>query len=112
MSVDLFGHYLKRKHDCHAARPATAFKVSENGDYDMEQHRVGNVKDPQEESDTVTLGFLDAQTDATIKYIDGKVEDLSVDLEKKMAALSLKMDDIASTLGRVEPILIKFFGEK
>ena len=76
MSIDVFGHSLDKTREVLPGPPGVGFKLTEDGDFDIENRRLCNVASSVNLTDTVNLRDLEL-----IK------KDIKKDLKKLMDAL-------------------------
>lgn len=74
MSVDVFGRQLTKsvvKAGVPGSRgpPGEGFKITSDGNYDMEQKRLCNVGDPAQENDAVTLKAIQSIVQQEIRLV-------------------------------------------
>ena len=67
-SVDKFGHY--RGFQGKAGPPGLGFNFNKEGDFDLSNKRLTNVKDPQKDHDVVTKNYLKGMMDINTILMD------------------------------------------
>ena len=75
MSVDAFGRASKRSKIGERGPPGEGYKLTSQGDYDLDNRKLRNLADPAEETDAVTL-----------KVLNNKIDILTVGLQKSITA--------------------------
>lgn len=56
-SVDKFGHHISNR-KIQTGPPGVGFKIDQNGNFDIDQRKLTNVKEPTENMDVVTIKYL------------------------------------------------------
>lgn len=73
MSVDVFGRQLDKSVTSNnhgpPGRPGIGFKITLNGHYDLENKRLCNIAEPEEQNDSVTLNVLNRETRNIIRTL-------------------------------------------
>lgn len=57
-SVDVFGRYLFRSKQSIRGSPGVGYKLTSDGQYDVEQKRICNIADPQQNTDAASLNSV------------------------------------------------------
>ena len=83
MSVDAFGRTLK---DSKVVRgpPGVGYKLTSEGDYDLDYKKLCNVADPSESGDAINLKFLIkslGEISKTVSEIKDQIDNLNKDLK-------------------------------
>ena len=98
MSIDVFGHSLE-KTTGNRGPPGIGFKISDDGQFNIDKKRLCNVGSPVQPGDAVNLDTLNHKVetlksliDEKIKFIEELVEayrdDVDVELRKVIPNLS------------------------
>lgn len=108
MSIDLFGRRLGRRR-----LPTNTYKVTENGDYDIDNKRLCNVATPKHETDAANLKTVEEQVEvgitlktlgifADMNKLGEEMKGLKKDIEVKLDRITRL--EIASLRGDVSRI--------
>lgn len=73
MNVDKFGRHHWMLRGGKKGDPGIGFKLTNTGDYNIENKRLTNVKSPVEPTDAATKQFLDAQLDDFVEVVSEMV---------------------------------------
>ena len=111
MSVDAFGRTLK---DSKVVRgpPGVGYKLTSEGDYDLDYKKLCNVADPSESGDAINLKFLIkslGEISKTVSEIKDQIDNLNKDLKIHRS----EIDENVITLGlRIQEINEKSNGNR
>lgn len=96
MSVDVFGRNLK-KSEGGRGPPGIGFKITTDGNYDMENRRISNLASPIQSNEAVNLSTLHQEIDKVLEItarlksdqndLDDKVENYRDDIDIKLRQL-------------------------
>lgn len=86
MSVDKFGKHISKKEDKNLrGPPGKGFNLTLDGNYDVQNKLIKNLKDPEDIYDAATKNFVESQFKVVDKLIEkiNKCEQKLVVLEKR-----------------------------
>lgn len=85
MSINKFGQTTKTplKYKMRCISTEQKFPLTANGDYDMRNHRLCNLKEANEERDAVTKKYVDD----SLKYVNSVILSNSAKLDLRFAAI-------------------------
>ena len=90
MSVDVFGRSLIRPSEVRQGPPGVGFSLTEDGDFDIEKHRMCNVASAIASTDAVNLHDLELLKTDIRKDIK-KLTDALLFLQKKFVEIAKKL---------------------
>ncbi|XP_057339434.1 uncharacterized protein LOC130676941 [Microplitis mediator] len=100
MGIDIFGRVSSQSNQTQfkgcssgVGPPGKGFKLTNDGQFDLDQKRLCNVAEPKNESDAVTYNAMKA----AINHMDDKYKthpDLIVELKTKVSALEGSLSDL------------------
>lgn len=77
MSVDVFGRKLDR---VKKGSPGIGYKITKDGHYDVDNKRICNLADPQQENDVVNLRTLRKTSEADVKGLISIITNLQTSI--------------------------------
>ena len=86
MSVDVFGRTLFRAREVHQGPPGIGFNLTDDGNFDLENHKLCNVACAIDLTDAVNLKnlkFFEEKFNESLLNLEKKFNESLVDLEKK-----------------------------
>lgn len=92
MSIDVFGRKLGRSESSRGP-PGIGYKLTPDGDYDVEKRRIINLAEPKELQDAITLQYLKTECNRIFEFCEKLRKDFE-DLKTKL--LSPSEGDIES----------------
>lgn len=90
MSVDVFGRKLERT-EGNRGPPGVGYKITSDGQYDIDSKRLCNLAQPQDESDAVNLSTLKKLLQLKIELVRRELKDLDEIVEKHRDELDEKL---------------------
>lgn len=110
-SVDVFGRYLQKSKQCARGPPGIGYKLTTDGNYDIDKKRLCNIADPDENSDACSLKFLIkviqshySIVQADLKQINNTLSTTIKNNETKIDTLQLKVNPLEQKLDSLESI--------
>ena len=82
MSIDVFGHSLE-KTTGNRGPPGIGFKITDDGQFNIDNKRLCNVGSPIQPNDAVNLNILNEKIETLKSLIDEKVESLKSLIDEK-----------------------------
>ena len=96
MSVDKFGRFSKRAR-LSVSSGAQGFKLTADGDYDVENKRIKNLENPVENHDAINKRYIDNQIDALENLITIQLEAMGTSIKNRIDSLQTSVDDTSKT---------------
>lgn len=78
MSVDVFGRKLDT---VKKGSPAIGYKITKDGHYDVDNKRICNLADPQQENDVVNLRTLRKTSEADVRALISIISNLQTSID-------------------------------
>lgn len=104
MSVDVFGRQLTHSKDLRGP-PGVGYKLTADGQYDVESKRLCNIADPQLPNDAVNYTTLKNLIDSEIYNTVSDMRKLLEHIESSIQMLKSENDDERKSLNNVESSL-------
>lgn len=107
MTVDVFGRVLNRESSVRGP-PGIGFKLTETGDYDIENKLLCNIADPKEFNDAVNLRTLLDRLMATytsINTVDSELKSMINYLKEHISKLEVKIIQIQEKVNKNSTII-------
>lgn len=99
MSVDVFGRQLDKsvivKNRGLPGNPGIGFRITADGNYDLQNKRLCNVANPEQQNDAATLNILHRKLHTSVKILRKEMNDSNLML---VQGLEVTIQDMFKTL--------------
>lgn len=116
MSIDKFGKSNKAPIDSRRGPPGVGFVLTPEGDYDIQNHFLKNLKSPADNQDAATKQYVDESVDKSLikfdhvvisDYFDSKIKNIVVELESSYKKTEKTLKWLHKRLDQLESVQYK-----
>ena len=102
MSIDVFGRHLDRTAAASRGPPGVGFKVTSDGQYDVDGKRLCNVTDAKEQYDAVNLGLVQRIIQNEIRTVNQVTSSMRADVDNNNLMIRILEETINEKLKNLQ----------
>lgn len=110
MSIDVFGRQLVHA-DAPRGPPGLGFKLTSDGNFDLENRKLCNVDNATEQDDAVNLKsvkkMINQEAEKIVQELESVVNDKIINIEAEFSRINSKLSDIQEKLQILDSLVNK-----